>query len=381
MDELENNEDQNTDLQTESNEPVFKFSLEDESSSNNTVKNEDDFEYRDLDEDLALEHLANSRGISVDEFKTLLDNRSNDQYVELDDNLAFQHIAESKGMTVDEFRDSLTPKEQKQYAPKMEAFDKFIRETGNENYNDFLESQKDWSTESSENTLREFIRLSNPDLSRKEQDFLYNEKYSTQDLDEEDDESLITRKGIELKTDLRKANAFFTERQEKFKEVGGSDLHIPLEYREAKQFIENQNKEQESYNNLLEEVRQDNISKANQTFSNNSEGFGYDVINDDKSVDRISYKPENMQQARAWHSDLKNLNDLFFDESSKIKNVKEFHAVSEIARIGVQKYTEQIVRTAQANLIEKQDRISKNIQIDNVSNPVNTQSGIRFFVE
>lgn len=362
MADVENNLD-NT---AEDSQPVFRYSSEPE-----IVEQAPIVENEIITNDIVENQDSNLENEVADEYET----------VELTEDLALQHLASSKGMSVDEFKDSLTPKEQKKYAPEMEAFDKYIRETGNKNYNDFLETQKDWTTETPETTLREFIRLSNPDLSKKEQDFIYNEKYNIQDLDEEDDENLILKKGIDAKTDLRKANEFFSKRKEEFSVVRGTDEHIPTEYRDAKKYIENLTKEEQEYNKLLEEVRQDNILKASQIFNNSSEGFGYDIVNEDKSVDRLVYKPENMEEAKAWHSDLKNLNNLFFDESGKIKNVKDFYAVSEIARIGVQKYTEQIARTAQANLVERQDKISKNIQVDNVSNPVNTTSGIKFYVE
>jgi hypothetical protein len=58
-------------------------------------------------------------------------------------------------MTVDELKDSLTPREQK-YAPEMEKFSEFIEKTGNTNYNDFKETQKDWS-ESEESRLRNYL--------------------------------------------------------------------------------------------------------------------------------------------------------------------------------------------------------------------------------
>jgi hypothetical protein len=43
-------------------------------------------------------------------------------------------------------KDSLTPREQKKYAPEMEKFSEFI-ERLEMNYNDFKETQKDWSAE------------------------------------------------------------------------------------------------------------------------------------------------------------------------------------------------------------------------------------------
>ena len=110
---------------------------------------------------------------------------------ELDEDLAMEYLAESKGMTVEEFKDSFTPKEQKKYAPEMEKFNEFIEKTGNKNYNDFLETQKDWSTESSDNVLRNYIKLSNPELTEREVNRLYDKNYNTENLDEEDDEDIL----------------------------------------------------------------------------------------------------------------------------------------------------------------------------------------------
>jgi hypothetical protein len=56
-----------------------------------------------------------------------------DEYetIELNENSAMEYLAESKGMTLEEFRESLTPREQKKYAPEMEKFNEFIEKTGN----------------------------------------------------------------------------------------------------------------------------------------------------------------------------------------------------------------------------------------------------------
>lgn len=112
----------------------------------------------------------------LDEYKGIGELEDDDDYTELDEDLSIEFLANSKGMTVEEFKNLLTPKEQKKYAPEMEKFNEFIEKTGNKNYNDFLETQKDWSVESPENVLKTYIKLSNPDLSEKEANHLYNKK-------------------------------------------------------------------------------------------------------------------------------------------------------------------------------------------------------------
>lgn len=357
--------------------------LENSENSSSNLQEQSAFTFRVLDSEQESTKIPETQHKEEDTVNNESENKEEDEYeyVELDDELAIEHLAKVKGMTVDEFKDSLTPKEQKKYAPEIEGFQKFYEETGNKNFNDFLETQKDWNTENPEITLRESLRLKNPHLEKDELDFLYEEKYSIEELDEDDDAKEIKRRSINKKNDLIDAVKFFDERKEKFKGVGGSDEYIPIEYREAKKHYDSLPQQEEEFNKQLKEVREDNKYKANLVFDENFEGFKYDVTNEDKTIDKISYKPENISEAKNWHSDLKNLNDLFFDESGKITNAKEFFAVSEIARIGVQKYTEQIARTAQANLIERQDKISKNIQPDNIRNQVNGNgSGMTFRV-
>ena len=102
-----------------------------------------------------------------------------DEYeaVELDEDLAIQYLAESRGMTVEEFQDSLTPKEQKKLAPEIEKFQEFVEKTGNHSYKDFEATQKDWKAESQEVVLKELLKKENPTLDQEDIDFLYEDKY------------------------------------------------------------------------------------------------------------------------------------------------------------------------------------------------------------
>jgi hypothetical protein len=108
-----------------------------------------------------------------------------------------EFLAQSKGMTVDELKDSLTPREQRSTLLRWRNLVSSLKNYTN--YNDFKETQKDWSAESEESRLRNYLSLSNPDLSTREVDHLYNKKYNTEGLDEEDDEFEITERTIILK--------------------------------------------------------------------------------------------------------------------------------------------------------------------------------------
>ena len=302
--------------------------------------------------------------------------------VELDEDLALKFLAESKGMTVEEFQDSLTPKEQKKYAPEMEKFNEFIEKTGNTNYNDFLETQKDWSTESEENILKSYLKLSNPALSDREVNHLYNKKYNVEGLDEEDDEDEILERGINVKTDLTKANAFLEKRKEEFKSVGGSDEYIPIEYREAKKAIENQQKQEEEFDAKNQAVRNAFVSRTESLFNNNFEGFKIQLGDKETGFEDFTIKPENLNEVKEFQLDSTNLFSKFLDKNTgEIADIKEYHEAIYMA----QNYKTELNKAYQrgrAKELEIQDKVSKNIQPDNIRTvPTNRSSGITFTKE
>lgn len=331
-------------IETEETEVITPDTEETEVNEEQNQEPEDEYEERELDDDLALEYLANSRGVTVDELKN-----------------------------------SLTPKEQKKYAPEMEKFNEFIEKTGNKNYNDFLETQKDWSTESPENVLRNYIKLSNPELSDKEVNHLYNKKYNTDELDEFDDEDEILEKGINVKSDLKKANAFFEQRKEEFNAVGGSDEHIPLEYREAKKLIDNQNQQEEAYSIEREATRNDFISKTESLFNSNFEGFKVQLGDEKIGFEEVSIKPENLNEVKEFQLDSNNLIKKFLDEDTgKLIDPKGYHEAIYMAN-NYKTELNKAYNLGRAKELERIDKLSKNIQPDNIRNvPSNRGSGITF---
>jgi hypothetical protein len=304
-----------------------------------------------------------------------------DEYeqVELDEDVAIEYLAKSKGMSVDEFKDSLTPKEQKKYAPEMEKFNEFIEKTGNKNYNDFLETQKDWSTESPDSILKNYIKLSNPELTEREVNRLYDKNYNTENLDEEDDEDEILDKGINVKADLKKALSFFEQRKEEFSAVGGSDEHIPSEYREAKKLLEDQKQQEEAYTVEREASRNDFISKTESLFNNNFEGFKIQLGDEKIGFQELSIKPENLNEVKEFQSDSNNLIKDFLDaDTGKLIDPKGYHEAMYMAK-NYKAELNKAYNLGRARELEHNDKVSKNIQPDNIRNvPMRTGTGITF---
>lgn len=264
----------------------------------------------------------------------------------------------------------------------MEKFNEFIEKTGNTNYNAFLETQKDWSTEKEDVVLKEYIKLSNPALTDKEVNHLYNKRYNTEGLDEEDDEDEILERGINTKTDLQKANEFFAKRKEEFNVVGGSDEHIPLEYREAKKFFDSQKEQEKAIDDEWNFKRNDFVSKTESLFNSNFEGFKIQLGNEKDGFEEFTIKPENINEVKEFQLDSTNLNSAFFDpKTGELIKPKEYHESQYFAR-NYKAELNKAYERGRAKELERQDKLSKNVQPDNIKNvPTNGKTGITFTLE
>ena len=374
-DETENIE--NADLGSQERETQsFTFSMASEEVEQEQIQQEQDViipdETKQVETDVQKEIVADAPADSK---------QVEEEYVELDENLALEFIAKSKGMTVDEFNESLTPKEQKKYAPEIVAFNEFYEKTGNKNYNDFLETQKDWDSETPENTLKEYIRLSNPDLSVKERERLYDKKYSIEDLDEEDDEDLILDRTIDTKEDLRKAKEFFAKRKEEFSVASGTDEHIPTEYREAKRIIEESKKQEEENSIVYQQARKEFLSKTDARFNEDFKGFEVELGSEATGFQKVLFKPENIKETKDFLSDIGNFENTFYDEKGNLKDQEGLQEAVYFAKNYKSELNKAYLR-GMADKVEADDKLSKNIQPDNpTSAPTQSQTGYTFSVE
>lgn len=303
------------------------------------------------------------------------------EYTELNEDLAWKFLKEKKGITAETIDELLTPKEQKKYAPELEKFQEFIEKTGNNKWEDFAATQKDWSAESTENILKEYIKANNPDLNQNQLDFLYEDKYGIEDLDEELDERVILRKEIDAKTDLRNAKEFLEKRKEEYMAVGGSDEHIPIEYREAKKAIESQTKSQEENEIIYKQEREKYVSHIEATYNDDFKGIKVQLGNKEMGFEEVFLKPDNMKETRDYISDADNFNKRFFDENGTLKDHEGFKN----ALIKEKNYERDLniaYNLGYAKKVEMDDKLSKNIQPDNIREIQSTKdTGFTFTAE
>jgi len=303
-------------------------------------------------------------------------------YVEASDEILLRLLKDKKGITAENLDDLVIPKEQKKYAPEMEKFNEFIEKTGNKNYNDFLETQKDWSTEKEDVVLKNYIKLSNPSLSEKEVQRIYDKKYNIEGLDQEDDEDEILDRGINTKTDLQKANEFFAKRKEEWNVVGGSDEHIPLEYREAKKVLDSQKKQEEDYEADITVKRNSFVSKTESLFNSNFEGFKVQLGDEKTGFEEFTVKPENLNEIKEFQLDSNNFMNKFLDKTTgEISDIKGYHEAIYMASNYKSELNKAYAR-GRAKELEIQDRASKNIQPDNIREATSSgKTGISYTLE
>lgn len=250
--------------------------------------------------------------------------------------------------------DELKPKEQEALDPETEAYLKFRKETGR-GYQDFMQTQKDWSQEAQEEVLKQVLKMKYPDLDEDEIQFKFKKQYS---FDPDfDDEDVVMEKKINLKTDYREGLKLLESQKEQYMTRRSSDEFVPEDYKKAKEFLDNYNKQLEENQTVHEQLRSDFEQKTNELFSEKFEGFKFKVGDQEFVV-----KPEDVQQAKTLLSDVSNFDKKFFEETGKLKDPQGYYKALYLG-MNADKMAEHFINLGMAMQAEKEERESKNIPL------------------
>jgi hypothetical protein len=278
--------------------------------------------------------------------------------VEYEDAKVLDFIKAKLGVDVNSF-DDLKPKEQKKLTPEIEKFLQFQEETGNTSYNDFVQTQKDWTKEDKSAVLKAYMKSQNPMLEDAEINFIFKKKYGfDEDMDEDD---VILEKKITEKQDYHKALELLEQQKEKYKVPSGSEELIPKPYKEAKEFVDKMQQQQQ----LNQQVRQSFEQETESLFSNNFEGFELNV--DGK---QFKIKPENIELTKKQQLDIANFEKKHFDEKGKLINAKEYHLALFAASDPV-KFAKHFIEIGKAEFAEEDEVRSKNLDMGKQKVPDN----------
>lgn len=269
--------------------------------------------------------------------------------IDLTEEEAFKFLKESRGLNVETLEDLIKPKEGKKLSPEIEKFIEFQETTGNSNYNDFLETQKDWSKEDQNYVLKQALKIDNPLLTNEEVDFLFDKKYGfDKDLD---DDKTIKSKQIDAKVDYQKALNSLEQRKEQFKVNRGSEDNIPEVYKQAKEFADKYLENEKA----VEIKRNDFFEKTDSVFTKQFEGFKT-VIDGKEYV----IKPTDISKTRESQIDIGNLQRQFFDENDNLTDPVGYHKALYFAQ-NADKVAEHYFNLGKAFQAEQDELESKNI--------------------
>lgn len=283
----------------------------------------------------------------------------------IDENVILKELNEKYGFDAKSL-DDLKPKEVAKLDPETEKYLEYKKATGR-GYQDFLETQKDWSAEPKENILLQNLRLENPTLTDKQIERLYQKEYVASEFADEDE---ITDKEINIERDYQKGLALLESQKEKYKVAKGLDESIPEDFVKAKEFADSYLKQQEENKVAFEQSAKDFQSKTDEVFSSNFEGFKVKVGDEEFSIN-----PEDVQETKKTLSDLSNFDKKFFDESGKLKDPQGYYRALHFA-MNPEKVAEHFIKIGMAKQLEIEEKESKNVKVDGVKN-IQTGSQIK----
>ena len=200
----------------------------------------------------------------------------------------FESVAELKDAISDLMEQEEESESEYEYANEQVAnIDKFVRETGR-NVSDYLRTQTaDYSKLSDEQVVKEYLRVSNPELTGKEIDVYYNANYSAEKS--EDGEPTLSQ--IQLKKDASTARKEMTSVQDSYR--------MPVEENSEYSEEEVEAIQNEWLDNMVDEI--DNV-----------ESVSFD-INDNESFD-FQLTDEHKEQLAESNADISNYFDRYVDE-------------------------------------------------------------------
>jgi len=283
---------------------------------------------------------------------------------EIDDDVVLSHIKTKYNKDISRIDDLF---QQNDLDEDVAAFQKYKRETGR-GIEDFIKLNRDIDSLDPDKLLADYYRDNgddDEDVEYKLSKLQYEEDY--------DSESEIKEKKLAKKQELKKAKKYFNDLKEQYK--------APLESRESfvsqderetyesyKAYKDNQSKE------LAEQQEKSNffMKKTEELFSNNFEGFGFNL---DENT-RLVYKPGETNDILKKQSNLTTFVSKFLDENGYLKDAESFHKAIAMA-MDPDKTARFFYEKGKADAVTNFEKESKNIDMTRNSPTPTPKSGLQ----
>ena len=252
----------------------------------------------------------------------------------------------------------------------VSAFLKYKKETGR-GMNDFIKINKNYDDVNDDQLLLDYYLEQNKGLDPEDVSFEIEDKFSyDEDLDEDRE---IKSKKVAKKKELVKAREYFNSLKEQYKvPLESRDSFVPEEERESFNSYKKTKEQRLQNEQELAERAKKFTSKTSELFSENFEGFGFNISEDKKVV----YKPADSKTLLNEQSDLNNFVSKFTGEDGSIEDYEGFHRSIAVAS-NPEKFAKYFYDKGMADAVGDVAKESKNIDMTRQSTKVAPKEGFQ----
>ncbi len=201
----------------------------------------------------------------------------------------------------------------KQLPENIEKLVSFMEETGG-NIEDYVRLNRDYSSIDDNALLKEYYKNTKSHLNQEEIAFIMEDNFSyDEDMDEERD---IKKKKLAFKEEIAKAKNFLEETKSKYYDEIKLRPGVTQEQQKAMDFFNRYNKEQQ----IAEKHHESFKNKTNEFFTNNFEGFDFDL-----GEKKFRYKISNANDVAEKQSNLNTFVKKFLNKEGEVVDTVGYH--------------------------------------------------------
>lgn len=282
------------------------------------------------------------------------------QNIEIDDSVILSHIKNKYNREVSSIDELIQERAvQEELESDVAAFQKYKRETGR-GIEDFVKLNRDLSQADPEKLLADYYREQGDD----DEDVEYRLSKFSYDEDLDSEEEIRERK-LSRKQELKKAIKYFEDLKEQYKiPLESRESVVPQEHKEAYEAFQAYKRNQSS--ELEEQTKKSEFfqKKTSELFSNNFDGFRFNVDDDTKIV----FKPGEAKDIMEKQSNIVNFINNFLDDNGYLKDAEQFHKAIAMA-MDPDKTAKFFYEKGKADAVTNFDRESKNIDMRSSPTP------------
>ena len=231
----------------------------------------------------------------------------------------------------------------------------FMEDTGGD-IEDYVKLNRDTSSLSNTEALREYYKTTKPHLSSDEVDFLIEDRFSyDEDLDDEKD---IKRKKLALKEQVAEAKAHLDGQKSKYYEEIKAGSKLTPEQQKAIDFFNRYNKESEQTNKAVKQSSDIFEKKTNNLFNDKFKGFEYNV-----GEKRYRFNIKDVDGVKAKQSDINNLMAKFVDKNKALSDAAGYHKAIYTA-MNADAVAQHFYEQGKADALKESIKQSKNIDMN-----------------